>query len=100
MPPTATDFGINWQKSMTARADQKRERQILIENLQLQAAQLKLQTTLMGTQAEGPASRPRAMINGGLVGEGDVVASFRVLRIEARRIVVEREGIKLEILMK
>jgi hypothetical protein len=43
---------------------------------------------------------PKAVIDGGLVGEGDVVASFRVLRIEPRRIIVEREGIKLEIQMK
>jgi hypothetical protein len=42
---------------------------------------------------------PRAVINGELVGEGDVVAEFRVLKIEARRIVIEREGIRLEITM-
>ena len=46
----------------------------------------------------------------GMVREGDVVASgapgdsrsvtFRVIKIEARRIIVEREGIKLEIPMK
>jgi len=40
---------------------------------------------------------PKALVNGQLVGVGDVVASFRVCKIEARRIVVEREGIKLEI---
>ena len=40
------------------------------------------------------------MINGKLIAEGDVVASFRVLKIEPRRIIVEREGIRLEILMK
>ena len=39
-------------------------------------------------------------VNGERVGEGDVVASFRVSRIEARRIIVEREGIRLEIQMK
>jgi hypothetical protein len=43
---------------------------------------------------------PKAMINGALVGEGDVVASFRIIKIEARRILVEREGIRLEIPMK
>ena len=37
---------------------------------------------------------PKALVNGRLVGLGDVVASFRVTKIEARRIVVEREGIK------
>ena len=80
-------------KSMTFRADVKRERQILVENLARQASQLRLQSTIMGAS-------PKAVIDGGLVGEGDVVASFRVLRIEPRRITVEREGIKLEIQMK
>ena len=80
-------------KSMTFRADVKRERQILMENLARQASQLRLQSTIMGAS-------PKAVIDGGLVGEGDVVASFRVLRIEPRRITVEREGIKLEIQMK
>ena len=54
---------------------------------------MKLQSTMMGPQ-------PKALVNGELVGEGDVVAAFRVLKIEARRIIVEREGIRLEIQMK
>jgi hypothetical protein len=88
-------------KSMGVRADVRKERQILVENLTQQASQLRLQSTLMGAS-------PKAVINGDLVGEGDNVASgtgesrvvFRVVRIEARRILVEREGIKLEIQMK
>jgi hypothetical protein len=77
-------------KSMTARADQKREREVLVENLRGQALQLKLQSTVLGAS-------PKALVNGQLVRVGDVVASFRVTKIEARRIVVEREGIKLEV---
>ena len=80
-------------KSMTFRADVRRERQVLIENLARQASQLRLQSTIMGAS-------PKAVIDGDLVGEGDVVANFRVLKIEPRRIIVEREGIKLEIQMK
>jgi hypothetical protein len=80
-------------KSMTFRADVKKERQILVENLQQQANQLRLQSTMMGAS-------PKAVIGGELVGEGEVVASFRVIKIEARRIIVEREGIKLEIQMR
>lgn len=79
-------------KSVNTRADQMEKRQNLIQNLQEQAGRLKLESTVMG-------ARPKALINGELVGEGDVVASFRVLRIEARRIIVEREGIRLEIQM-
>ena len=88
--PQGDGFWDQLAKSMTARADQKREREVLVENLRLQAAQLKVQSTVMG-------ARPRALMNGELVSEGDVVASFRVTKIEARRVVVEREGIKLEI---
>ena len=58
-----------------------------------QAGRLHLQSVLMGTP-------PRAMIDGQLLGEGDVVANFRVLKIEPRGITVEREGIKLEVLFK
>jgi hypothetical protein len=92
-PPIGNGFWDELAKSMTSQADQKRERQILVENIRLQAAQLRLETILMG-------AKPRALINGQLIGEGGVVASFRVLKIEPRRIIVEREGIKLEILMK
>jgi hypothetical protein len=86
-------FWDDLAKSMSFRADVRKERQILVENLQQQASQIRLQSTMMG-------ATPRAVINGDMVGEGDVVASFRVLKIEPRRIIVEREGIKLEIQMK
>jgi hypothetical protein len=88
--PTGNGFWDQVEKSMTARADHKKEREVLVENLRLQAAQLKVQSTVM-------SASPQALVNGELVGVGDVVASFRVSKIEARRIVVEREGIKLEI---
>ena len=77
-------------KSMSVRADQQREHDALVANLRKQAEQLKVQSTVMGAS-------PKALINGEFVGVGSVVASFRVTKIEARRIVVEREGIKLEV---
>ena len=88
-------------KSMNSRADVRKERQILLENLTQQASQMRLQSIVMGAS-------PKAVINERVVSEGDVVAcgsgenstSFRVLKIEPRRIIVEREGIKLEIQMK
>lgn len=89
----AVGFWDELAKSMSFRADVRKERQILVENLARQASELRLQSTIMGAS-------PKAVIDGGLVGEGDVVASFRVLKIEPRRIIVEREGIKLEIQMK
>ena len=97
----AVGFWDELAKSMNSRADVRKERQILVENLTQQASQLRLQSTVMG-------ATPKAVINGEMVSEGDVVAcgsgdspiSFRVLRIEPRRIIVEREGIKLEIQMK
>lgn len=80
-------------KSGPTPADLNKQRQILASNLQQQAAQLKLQSTLMG-------ARPKAVVNGSLISEGDEIASFRVLKITARGMVIEREGIKLEVQMK
>jgi len=80
-------------KSIDAQAEEQHKRENLIQNLRQQAGQMQLTSTVMGP-------RPKAMINGSMVGEGEVVAQFRVLRIEARSVVVEREGIKLEIPMK
>jgi len=74
-------------KSMAIKADQMKEHRARVEQIRAEAARLKVQSTLMGAS-------PKALVNGRLVGVGDVVASFRVTRIEARRIVVEREGIK------
>ena len=74
-------------KSMAVKADQMKEHRARVEQIRAEAARLKVQSTLMGAS-------PKALVNGRLVGVGDVVASFRVTRIEARRIVVEREGIK------
>jgi hypothetical protein len=83
-------------KSITARADQRRQKQIRLENLQAAATRLKLQSTLMGTH-------PRAMIEGRLVRVGETVRSesteFRLIGIEARRIVLERDGVKVEVPM-
>ena len=79
-------------KSSTDDADQNREKQILLENLQTQAAKLKLQTTMMG-------STPRAMLNGELVKEGDTVEGFMVLKIEPRKVTVQQDEVTLEIAM-
>jgi hypothetical protein len=73
-------------------ADQARQQQILLDNLQTQAAKLKLQTTLMGTT-------PRAMVNGQLVKEGDTVEGFTVVKIAPRKITVQQDGAVLEIEM-
>lgn len=88
-------------KSATQEADVLKEWAARSEAAQVHARQLKLQSTMM-------SAFPKALISGQMVKEGDVVAStpgdssgdFRVLKIEPRRVIVEREGIKLEILMK
>ena len=104
VPTVATvpdGFWDHVEKSLLDQADQKREQRVLIDNLQNQLSSLRLQSTMMG-------ARPKAVIDGELVGVGDLIASssgesrteFRVIKIEARRVIVEREGIKLEIPMK
>jgi len=93
--PSGKGFWDQLGKSLSSRADVDSKRKVLIENLRLQAQEkLKLQTTMVSQ------GKPKALINGKLVGEGDVVAEFRLVRIEARRIIVEREGIKLEVLFR
>jgi len=92
------------RKSDATQADQNSELQQRLQNLRQQAAeglQLRSISTVTG-------ATPKALVNGELLGEGDVVAcgsgetraAYRVLKIEARRIIVEREGIKLEIPMR
>jgi hypothetical protein len=80
-------------KSVTAQADQQEQRQILVDNVRIMAESLKLDSTMMGAE-------PTAMVNGQMVREGDVIAGFHVLRIETRELIVEREGIKLAIVMQ
>jgi hypothetical protein len=80
-------------KSLTDQVDQQEKKQEMLQHLQQQASALQVASVMMGAV-------PKAIINDKLVGEGDVVAEFRVLKIEAWRIVVEREGIRLEIQMK
>jgi len=88
-------------KSASQEADELKEWHSRSEATQLAAQQLRLQTTVM-------SATPRVLINGQMLKEGEFVASgtgdhaaeFRVVKIEPRRVIVEREGIKLEILMK
>lgn len=91
--PADGEFWGRLEKSLMLQADQRDKRDNLLANYKDQAAKLRLDSIIWGAQ-------PKAMIEGKLVAEGDVVASFRVLKIEQRRIIVEREGIRLEILMK
>lgn len=79
-------------KSLLDHADQQERRRELLSTLSGQAKALKVTSVMMGP-------KPRAVINGELVGEGDVVAGFRVVKIEARRIVIDRDGIALEVTM-
>jgi hypothetical protein len=80
------------RKSMSARADQQEQRQILVDNVRIAAGTLKLQSTIMG-------KKPGAMLNGQMVREGSTVSGFHVVKIEARRVIVEREGVKLALMM-
>ncbi|MGA3065305.1 MAG: hypothetical protein ABSF29_00505 [Tepidisphaeraceae bacterium] len=79
-------------KSLSAHADQQEQRQILIDNLRIMAGALKLESIVMG-------SEPSAMVNGEVIRPGDDIAGFRVVRIEPRTLVIERQGVRLAILM-
>ena len=80
------------RKSMSSRADQQEQRQILVDNVRIAAEALKLESTIVGPT-------PGAIVNGQMVREGSNIAGFRVLKIEPRQVVVEREGVKLAVSM-
>jgi hypothetical protein len=90
--PAPTGFWTTLEKSLSVQADQKEKRDAQIADLKSQAAALRPTSTIMGPS-------PRAMVNGALVAVGDCVASFRVIKIEARGIIVERDGVRLVIPM-
>jgi len=81
-------------KSLAAKADQEKTRGILRDNVRTQASRLDLQSTGMfgGT--------PKAMVNGTIVQEGDTIDDFKVIKIESKRIVVEKEEIQVEVIFK
>jgi hypothetical protein len=81
-------------KSLAWRSEEESKRQQRVDAFKWQAAQLHLQSILLDAQ------QPKALVDGQLLKEGDMVANFRVLKISARGIVLEREGIKLEVQFK
>jgi hypothetical protein len=92
-PETGTGFWDQMAKSLSARADHVQQRQVLVDNVRIAASALKLDSTLLGAV-------PEAVINGQMAREGSVVDDFRVLKIEPRRIIVEREGVILAVRMR
>jgi hypothetical protein len=80
-------------KSLSAHADQQEQRQILVDNVRIMAESLKLESIVMGAQ-------PSAMVNGEVVQQGSEIAGFLVLRIEPRTLILERQGIRLAIMMQ
>ena len=80
-------------KSGALRAEDQDSHSQSVGSLQWQAAQLHLQSILMGPT-------PKVMVDGRLLSEGEVVAGFRVVKITARGILLEREGSKFEVAFK
>jgi hypothetical protein len=87
------DFPVEQAKSPLGPVEETQEPESdlpVAERVARAAGRLHLQSVVMGPT-------PRVMVDGQLLQEGEVVANFRVLKIEARGITVEREGIKLEV---
>lgn len=80
------------EKSDPSSSDYQNRRQKVAAFIKA-AEDLRLQSILMGQE-------PKALLEGRLVREGDVVANFRVLKIESRSVIIEREDIRLEIKLK
>jgi hypothetical protein len=81
-------------KSLAAKADQEKARGILRDNVVMRASRLDLQSTGMFNGI------PKAMVNGTIVQEGDTIEGFRIVTIETKRIVVELEGIQVQVIFK
>jgi len=77
--------------SMDIKADQEKARNDSVVALRSEAAKLRPKATL---NVNGVRT---ALIDGSLVSEGDVIKGFRILRIASDRIVVEKDGMRLEI---
>jgi len=90
----ADGFWDQLAKSLAAKADQEKVKGILRDNVRMQASRLDLQSLGMFNGI------PKAMVNGTIVQEGDTIEGFRIVRIETKRIVVEREGIQVEVIFK
>jgi hypothetical protein len=90
----ADGFWDQLAKSLAAKADQEKARGILRDNVRMKASRLDLQST--GTFN----GIPKAMVNGTIVQEGDTIEGFRIVQIEAKRIVVELEAIQVQVIFK
>jgi hypothetical protein len=90
----ADGFWDQLAKSLAAKADQEKAKGILRDNVRMRASRLDLQSTGMFN------GEPKAMVNGTIVQEGDTIEGFRITRIETKRIVVELEGIQVEVIFK
>ena len=90
----ADGFWDQLAKSLAAKADQEKAKGILRDNVRMRASRLDLQSTGMFNGS------PKAMVNGTIVQEGDTIEGFRITRIETKRIVVELEGIQVEVIFK
>ena len=90
----ADGFWDQLAKSLAAKADQEKARGILRDNVRAKASRLDLQSTGMFNGV------PKAMVNGVIVQEGDTIEGFRIMQIETKRIVVELEGIQVEVIFK
>jgi hypothetical protein len=91
------------EKSNAPRADLHVQRQVRVDAVVAAAGKLRLQSTVIQSGV------PRAMIDGQLVKAGDTVTgeaangaakpAFRVVRIDRQSVVVDRDGVRVEISM-
>lgn len=103
------DSGRFWDrlaKSITSRADLRRQRQIRTDNVVVAAGKLRVQSTMIQNGV------PRVMIEGRLLKAGDSVTveasagvkdgakpSYRIVRVNRQSVVLERDGVRVEVKM-
>ena len=90
----ADGFWDQLAKSLAAKADQEKAKGILRDNVRMKASRLDLQSTGLFNGS------PKAMVNGTIVQEGDTIDGFKIVKIDTKGIVVELEGIQVEVIFK
>ena len=88
--PAGAESELHQQKSIVSPAD-------LAAECALKAVQVRQWATGLHLQSTMTRPTPKALVNGQVVEVGEMVEAFRVLKISADGVLVERDGIELEI---
>ncbi|MCX5661747.1 MAG: hypothetical protein NTW19_18870 [Planctomycetota bacterium] len=88
VPVTAAPVVVNQAPVVEKSVDHSADESARVASIRQAAGELRLQSTLQG-------DRPRAVINGLSLAKGQVIKGFVLVKIEARHVIVERDGVEI-----